>query len=232
MSKVLVCGDLHCPATRKGYLEFCQDLYEEWDCDKVVFIGDVVDWHAISFWAHEPNCPGPKDEYELAKEEVKKWSDSFPSAVVCIGNHDERPARLAKTVHIPEFMLVPYASLWNTPDWTWDYEFSFDDVVYRHKGPARSGGIHPAWNLKNKIRQSVVIGHHHTIAGVKWDATARNRVFAADVGCGIDEKAWQFVYGKDNPIRPFLSALVVIDGMPYLEALRCGKGEPYHDSKF
>jgi hypothetical protein len=53
-----------------------------------------------------------------------------------------------------------------------------------------------------------------------------------DCGCGIDEEKFNFAYAHNDPIRPFLSVAVVIDGVPYLEPMRCGKGEPYHDSKF
>ena len=230
MSRVLVIGDLHNPATRIGYRQFCEDLYEEWNCNEVVFIGDVIDWHAISFWAKEPACPGPKDEYELAKVCVAEWAKSFPDAKVCIGNHDERPSRLAKTVNIPDFMLRSYKDLWDTPGWVWDYRFLLDDVLYKHG--SKSSGIHPAWNLMNKVHMSVVIGHCHTRGGIKWSCNFKERMFGMDVGCGIDEAAWQFTYGKDNDIRPFLSAAVILDGVPYHEPMKCGKGELYHDSRF
>lgn len=223
-------GDLHLPAARVGYREFCTDLYEQWDCDTVIFIGDVVDWHAISFHAKNPECPGPTDEYELAKQHVRKWAELFPVASVCIGNHDERPRRLARTVNIPDFMLKDYSDIWPAKNWEWAWRFKIDGVTYKHgKG---CSGIHPAWNLMNKMQQSVVIGHCHTRAGIKGFCNDEHRRFGMDVGCGVDEKMFQFVYQFDNPIRPFLSAGVVIDGTPYLEPMPCGKGERYHDSKF
>jgi len=231
MSRVLVIGDLHLPAARKGYLQFCKDLYEEWDCNEVIFIGDVVDWHAISFWVKEPACPGPIDEYKLAKKHVRQWAEAFPKAKVCIGNHDERPARLAKTVNIPEFMIKPYSELWETPNWEWDYRFFIDNVSYRH-GTKLKSSIHPAWNLMNKVHMSVVIGHHHGRAGIKWSTNEFTRMFGMDVGCGIDEKAFQFIYGKDEVVRPVLAAGIVLNGIPYHEIMPCSKGEKYHDSKF
>ena len=53
MSKVLAIGDTHLPAVHPGYLAFCSDLYDKYDCDTAVHIGDFVDHHAIS--AHEPS---------------------------------------------------------------------------------------------------------------------------------------------------------------------------------
>lgn len=229
--KVLCIGDLHLPAVRKGYLEFCQDLYYQWNCNQVVFIGDIIDWQAISFHTTHPMCPGPKDEYELAKKYVKVWAKAFPKASVCIGNHDERPSRLAKTVNIPEFMLKPYGELWDTPKWKWDFRFRIDNVNYRH-GTGIKGGIHPGWNMMNKLHQSVVIGHLHSRAGIKYSMSDKIRLFAMDVGCGIDEKAFNFAYGRDVIERPALSAGVIIDGIPYLEPMLIGRKEKYHDSKF
>ena len=212
MSRILTIGDLHEPVSRIGYLEFCQDLYDEWDCNKVVFIGDVVDWHAISFHIREPGCPGPKDEYELAKLKVQRWIDAFPKADVCIGNHDERPVRLARTVSIPDFMVTPYDKLWGTKKWKWDFNHIIDDVLYRHG--TGDGGIHPAWTIMNRMKMSVVMGHCHSRSGVKFSANIQRRFFGVDVGCGIDEKAWQFAYGRDIAERPLLSAALIIDGHP------------------
>ena len=107
MARVLVIGDLHEPVSHPAYMRFCQDMKRKWKCDTVVFIGDVVDWHAISFHASHPECPGPADEYELAKARIAQWYKKFPEAMVCIGNHDERPGRLVESVNVPA-KFIPY----------------------------------------------------------------------------------------------------------------------------
>jgi hypothetical protein len=58
------------------------------------------------------------------------------------------------------------------------------------------------------------------------------RIFAMDVGCGIDMDAYQFVYGRACDDKPILSAGVVIDGEPVHRMMPIGKGEKYHKSKF
>ena len=40
---VLAVGDIHAPVDHPKYLKFCKDLYDEYDCNEVVLIGDVVD---------------------------------------------------------------------------------------------------------------------------------------------------------------------------------------------
>ncbi len=229
--KVLCIADLHLPAVRKGYLTFCQDLYYQWECDTVVFMGDIVDWTAISFHASNPMCPGPFDEYRLAKECVAQWGEAFPTARVCIGNHDERPARLARTVSIPDFMLIPYAELWDTPGWDWGFKFMLDGVSYRH-GSGLRGGVHPAWNVMTKVYNSVVIGHLHARLAIEYSMSETKRMFGMSVGCGIDEETFNFAYAADTLARPAVGAGVVIDGVPHIEPMLMGRGELYHDSNF
>ena len=43
--RILVVGDLHEPFCLKGYLEFCQEIYAKWNCNQVIFIGDIIDNH-------------------------------------------------------------------------------------------------------------------------------------------------------------------------------------------
>jgi predicted phosphodiesterase len=230
MAKVLVVGDIHAPVVHPGYMNFCVDIYEEWDCNQVLFVGDVIDHHAISFHARNPNCPGPTDEYALAKQQIQKWYATFPKARVCIGNHDDRVIRLAESVHIPEVFLRDYKEVWGTPRWDWDHEHTIDDTYYFH-GVGHSG-IHPAWNAAAKMLMPVVMGHCHARAGIKWRANPKKRIFSVDVGCGIDIDAYQFAYSKHVKERPILSAAVILDGIPYHEVMPCGRKEKYHKSRF
>ncbi|NOQ21611.1 MAG: hypothetical protein GQ565_03025 [Candidatus Aegiribacteria sp.] len=231
MSKrVLVIGDLHCPVEHPGYLKFCKQLYKEHACNTTVLIGDVVDWHAISYHDKEPECPGAIDEYIAAKAKVKKWHRAFPGAYVCLGNHDIRPQRKAKSAGVPDRFLKSYSDLWGTPTWTWDFNYMIDDVYYCH-GTGK-GGIHPAWNKSTKLGMSVVMGHCHARAGVKWHVNPIRRWFGMDVGCGIDNDAFQFVYGRNIDDKPIISAGVVCAGMPQHFIMPMARGEKYHKSRF
>jgi len=227
--KVLVIGDLHEPASRKGYLQFCKDTYAKWQCNKVVFIGDVADFHAISRHEKEPQCKGPQDEYEYTKSQLAKWHRAFPGALVCLGNHDLRPERMAKCVSIPKTFLKGYNELWGTK-WKWESEFEIDNVTYRHG--TGFGGKYPACTAMTAERGNIVIGHCHARAEIVWSASRKNRIFGMSVGCGIDQEAYQFAYGCDLKDRPFLSAGVVLDGIPQLVPMACGKGEKYDNARF
>ena len=230
MSRILVIGDLHIPWERKGYFEFCCDLYKAWNCDTVVFIGDVVDSHAVSFHPKRPDMPSALQEYKLAKEGVKRWYKQFKKAVVTIGNHDERITRVANDSGIPDVYLKSYEENWGTPNWEWKYDHVIDDIYFYHG--TGQGGEYPASNAVRKMLMSSVLGHNHTASGVKYYANPQRRIFACDVGCGIDDAKMAFAYGRHNKRRSILSAAVIIDGVPYVEPMKIGKGEPYHDSRF
>ncbi len=230
MSKVLAIGDVHDPVSHPGYRPFCMDLRDKYKCDKIVFIGDVIDMQAISFHANNPQCPGAKDEFRLTKDAIRKWYRAFPEAKVCIGNHDARVIRLAESVNIPPQYLRSYADVWKTPNWKWANDFIIDDVYYWH-GTGRSG-IYPAFNVMKDMLMSVVIGHCHAAAGIKWLANPLRRTFGMDVGCGIDIDAFNFAYGANSQKRPMLSAGVVLDGVPLHFIMPCGVKERYHKARF
>ena len=228
--KTLIVGDIHNPVAHPAYLPFCQSLQEEYQCDDVMFIGDVVDWHAISFHSKHPEAPGPKDEHELAYEAIQRWATAFPRARVCIGNHDARVIRTAEEAGIPSKFIRNFAETWGTPGWDWQNDFVLDDVYYFH-GTGTSG-IHPAFNSMCKQLMSVVQGHIHSAGGIKWRANPQRRVFGMDVGCGIDDRAYAFAYGRDQKIRSILSAAVVLDGVPQHCIMPCGPGEEFNRANF
>jgi predicted phosphodiesterase len=230
MAKLGIIGDLHCPWSHPGYRNFCQDLFDKFKCDGILFIGDVVDWHSISFHNRRPDAPGPLDEYENAKAEVAKWHKLFPKARVCVGNHDERVIRLAETVNIPAKFLKDYWELWETPGWKWQYDFMIDQVRYIHG--TGTGGVHPAFTSMTRNAMSIVQGHIHSASGIKWRANTDRRIFGLDTGCGVDDKAIVFAYNKNNPVKSVLSAAVVLDGTPQHFIMPAGPGEKYHHSRF
>lgn len=231
MSRILIIGDIHEPCSRKGALAFCKDLRRKYKTNQTIFIGDVVDWHSISFHAHHPEMPGPKDEYDLAYQNIQKWYKAFPNAKVILGNHDRRIIRLAESVNIPAKFIRDYKETWNTPKWEWLYDYIQDDVFYVH-GDGVGTSLYPAYNLVRKMGMSCIIGHHHTAGGIKWLVNPLRRTFGMDTGCLIDDKAIAFAYNQRNPNRSVLSSCIVIDGTPHHIPMPVGRGEKYHDSRF
>jgi len=226
MSKILIIPDLHSPVARKGALNFCRDIRRKYKTNHTIFIGDVVDNHAISFHAHHPELPGPKDEYELAYGHLQEWYKAFPKADVVLGNHDRRIVRLAQSVNIPKRFLRNYSEIWNTPKWVWADDFIYDEVYYSH-GDGVGSGLYPAFNLTRQMGMSCIIGHHHSAGGIKWLVNPLRRMFGLDTGCLVDDKSFAFAYGARTKKRSVLSAAVVIDGTPQHIIMPCGPGEKY-----
>ena len=68
--RVLIIGDTHCPVMLDGYVEFLQETYERYNCDRVVHIGDVVDWAAISYHRTPLTPSTPEEEFHAAKAQL------------------------------------------------------------------------------------------------------------------------------------------------------------------
>jgi len=206
-SRVLVIGDIHEPFTIEGYLEFCKEQYRKFNCNKVIFIGDVIDNAFSSFHPTNPDGYGAGDELDRAIDKIALWYKAFPEAIVIIGNHDRLAYRKAFTGGISARWLRTYNDVLNTPNWKFEESIEIDDVLYIHgeAGTAR---------MKAKdISQSVVQGHLHSQAYCEW---INNRIFAVQVGAGINDKEYAFNYNKAGK-ESILSCSVIENGnQPYL----------------
>ena len=229
--RILAIGDLHLPHDRVGFLAYCRSLYIQYRCNRAILLGDAVDLHAISYHEKHPDADGAVQELTKTKHAIRRWYRAFPNAIVVIGNHDRLFIRKAATNGIPESVLKSFSEIWGTPTWKWVNSVTVDGVLYIH-GDGCGGGIHPAYNTMRKTAQSCVMGHHHTAAGVKFLCNTERRLFGMDVGCGFNWDVVQFLYQDKNPCKPIVAAGTVIDGIPQLHIMPCGKGEKYHDSKF
>ncbi len=214
MSNVLVIGDTHCPAMLDGYVDFLLGLQEQWDCDRVVHIGDLVDWASISYHPKAPSLKNSEFEFEMAYSQVQELYAAFPQVDWLIGNHDSLTERQATDLGLPLNVLKSYDELWGVNGWTVHDRYSdliIDGVAYRH-GDKGKGGSMPAFaNAKNEF-QSVVQGHFHASAGVQFGANMNLRYFGMQVGSGVDYRKAAMAYGVKYSNKPILGAGVVING--------------------
>ena len=202
---ILVIGDLHEPFCLDGYLEFCVEQYKKYNCNQVIFIGDILDNHAFSY--HEPDPDGMSAGYELEEtiKKVQKWYKVFPVADVCIGNHDRMASRKAMTGGIPKAWIKSYNEVLNTPKWNWVESIVYDDVLYEH-----GEGGQAQTKAKNNLMSSVC-GHTHTEAYCRWFVGKRFRVFGLQVGCGVDASTYAAAYAK-NFKKQAIGCAVVLNG--------------------
>lgn len=187
--RILAIGDLHAPFELDGYFEFCKETYRKYNCNQVVFIGDIIDNHYSSFHTTDPDGMGGADELEFAIAAIQKWSAEFPVADVCIGNHDRMIMRRAFDSAIPKIWIRSYNDVLGT-NWNWVERVVYDGVQYVHGegGTART-------KAKNDM-MSTVQGHIHTQSYTEWLVGRNFRVFGMQVGCGIDSSAYAAAYAK------------------------------------
>ena len=207
---VLIIGDLHLPFEKDGYLEFCKEQEEKYNCGTVIHIGDLIDKHAISYHEHDPNGNSIGDEHKLALEKAKKWYKAFPNVKICIGNHDALPFRKAFTAGLPSNWLKSYQEMFESPKtWEWKFTHQIKGVIYQH-GTGLSGEM-ASINCARENRQSTVIGHLHTVMNTRFLASYKDLIFGMSVGCGIDHTKYAFAYGKENTRKPVIACVVVLN---------------------
>lgn len=212
--KVLVIGDLHEPFCLEGYLSFCKKMYKKHKCNKVVFIGDIIDSHYSSYHETDPDGMSAGDELTLAKKKIKKWYKVFPKADVVIGNHDRIVMRKAFSGGIPKVWIRDFTDVLEVESWNFLDRVVYDDVQYLHG----EGGT-----ARTKCRadmMSTVQGHLHTQCYTEWYVGAKFKVFGCQVGCGIDHDSYAMAYAKRGK-KPAIGCAVIIDGKTCINELMC-----------
>ena len=212
--KVLVIGDLHEPFCLEGYLSFCKKMYKKHKCNKVVFIGDIIDSHYSSYHETDPDGMSAGDELTLAKKKIKKWYKTFPKADVVIGNHDRIVMRKAFSGGIPKIWIKDFTDVLEVASWNFVDRVVYDDVQYLHG----EGGT-----ARTKCRadmMSTVQGHLHTQCYTEWYVGAKFKVFGCQVGCGIDHDSYAMAYAKRGK-KPAIGCAIIIDGKTCINELMC-----------
>ena len=205
-NRVLVIGDLHAPFDLEKYFDHCVETYERYNCNKVVFIGDVIDNHYSSYHETDADGMGGGQELGFAIKRLARWYHRFPDAVVLWGNHDRLIMRKAQTGGVPAEWIKDINEVLNTPKWDFMYDYYLDGVRYTHgdgAGKAKSACV--------RDMQSTVTGHFHTDFYVNYHVGANTRVFGMAVGCGIDDKSYAMGYSKGGK-KSAIGCGVVIDG--------------------
>lgn len=212
LGNILVIGDSHIPFEHPGYLDFCQRVRDEYQCEHIVHIGDEVDSHALSYHESDPDGLSAGHEARLAMRRLKDWYAAFPEVDVLVGNHGALPYRKAFSAGIPRKFVKAYEEIWEAPPgWVWYMSLEIDGVWFDHG--RKSGGMYGAINTALKKRKSYVQGHTHAYGGINYRSNGEDMVFGLNVGCGISfQSAYAFDYAAENAYKPTLGCGVVLAG--------------------
>ena len=203
---VLVIGDLHEPFCLDEYLDFCLEQYDTYNCNQVIFIGDVIDNHYSSYHETDADGLGGADELELAIKRISRWYRAFnqKGTKVIIGNHDRMIMRKAQTSAIPSKWIKSYKEVLDVPNWDFVERFEQDEVQYIHG----EGGT-----ARTKCRadmMNTVQGHLHTQCYTEHYVGKNFRVFGTQCGSGIKFSEYSFAYAKYGK-KPAIACAVVLN---------------------
>tara|TARA_R100000664_G_scaffold12317_1_gene19798 strand:- start:3316 stop:4038 length:723 start_codon:yes stop_codon:yes gene_type:complete len=204
VNNMLIIGDLHEPFCLDKYLDFCIDKYNEYQCDEVIFIGDIIDNHFASYHETDADGMGGSDELELAIQRISRWREAFPVATVIIGNHDRMIMRKAQTSAIPSKWIKSYKDVLEVPQWKFVERYVKNGVQFIHG----EGGT-----ARTKCRadmMNTVQGHLHTQSYCEHYVGQNFRVWGMQVGCGINHETYAMAYAKSGK-KPAIGCAVILN---------------------
>lgn len=228
-SRILVISDQHAPYSHPDTLEFLTSVKRKHMPDRVVNIGDELDYHAMSY--HDADCDLDSAGSELKKgrEWLQLLEKIFPQMDLVESNHGSMAYRKAKSNGVPRHLLQTYrASIFGSKDadgevyfpdgigadWVWHPSLILDtphEPVNFHHGKKA--------NVSSNVlddRMCFVQGHHHSKADISYISTPNALLWGMTVGCLIDDKSYAFAYNKIGATRPVISVGIIIDGFPRL----------------
>jgi len=202
----LIIGDLHAPWILDGYLEWCKEMEKEYKCNKVMFIGDIIDSGAWSFHEHDVDGLSVGDELSASIKQLQLAYKLFPKADITLGNHDLLVARKARAAGLSQRFIKDFGEIIEAPkEWNFRHEFIYDNVRHIH------GSIGNAFIRAKESRMSTVQGHLHSQAFLQYSVSEKDVIYGLQLGCGIDREAFAFDYAKPMPKKPIISAGITLD---------------------
>ena len=212
VNNVLAISDLHIPFENKYALEFVVDIYKKYNCNRVVFMGDIFDCYSLSRYTKSPSSLNASDEFEEAKNKAKLWTKAFPEADCIVGNHEARINKKFTENGIPKAFLKSFNELFGLPDtWHWSNEVIIDDTHYIH---GNRDGMFSHVNIARDSRASTVTAHTHTSAGTHFLSNFDSTIFALNCGCLIDQKTYAFAYSAEQSRKAVLGTGIVLNNLP------------------
>ena len=213
---ILVISDMHLPYHHKDLLSFLKAIKTKYSPDRIVCIGDEVDYHAISFHAHDPDLFSPADELKSAILHLKQIYKLFPKVDVIDSNHGSLVYRKAKAMGLPRNVFKSYNAILEAPKyWKWhnDLTLTMSDgnKVFFHHGKSSAVG-----KLSKNMSMSSVQGHYHSRFEIFHWANPTGLFFDMRVGCLINDHSMAFAYNKTTMDRPIIGCGIILDGQPKL----------------
>jgi predicted phosphodiesterase len=214
-NRILVISDLHIPYHHKDSFDFLRAVKKQYKPDKIINIGDLLDFHAINMHTHDPDLYSPGHELAKSKEYVKELESIFPVVTEVDSNHSSMVYRRALKYGMSREFLKDYGDFLGTKHWDW-----VDDLTLTMGNKQRCFFTHgrsaDILKVSQTMGMSAVQGHYHTKFLISWWANPDNLFFGMNVGCLINQKSMAFGYARNFKTRFILGCAVILDGIPKL----------------
>lgn len=222
--RVLVISDTQFPFQHPDMFKFLKHLKQKHKPTKVIHIGDMFDFHALSDYPTDPDAESVGNEFDIAMKYKRELEKLFPKMTILTSNHDVRFFKRLSKAGIPRRFWPTYEELFECPKgWEFKDNVIIDDVIYIHGHNLHAGGGNVCQNAIRTHMRNVVFGHFHTRLGIDYYANADNLLFGMCVGCLIDHKTYAFEYQRAQVRKPLIGTGLVIGGQPIVEPMHLNK---------
>lgn len=216
---ILVISDQHFPYNHPDAIGFLGELNKKYIFDKIVNIGDELDFHAISFHPHDPDLLSPSDELKTAINRIKPLYNLFPEMDILESNHGSLVYRKGKFHGLPRHVFKSYREVIEAPSgWKWHFDLTLKmsngQLCYFHHGKSSNG-----LKLSQSMGMCVVQGHFHEKFCIEYWRSPAGLFWSMQVSCLVDDNSLAMEYNNANLKRPINGCSVIIDGIPKLEPM-------------
>lgn len=213
---VLVISDTHFPYQHPDAIRFLAAIKNRYSPERVVHIGDEVDFHAMSFHDHDPDLASPGQELANARLAIRRLVNLFPIVDVLESNHGSLVYRRAKAFGLPNMAIRSYREVLEAPEgWKWHSEL----VLKLSDGSLcllAHGKTKNALTWGRSVAMHTVNGHFHEDFSIQYWKSPRGLFWSMVVSCLIDDKGLAFAYNKLHVKRPILGVGLILNGHPVL----------------
>ena len=233
---ILVISDLHAPYNHPDTLPFLKAVKKKYKPDRVVSVGDELDFHAMSFHDSDADLPSAGGELKLGQAFLRELETMFPQMDLVESNHGSMAFRRAKAHGIPRHLMVSYRDAifadhiegemvrtGKGEGWDWHPRLTLEMSNGEKVCFVHTAGMDCLRNAEH-IGMAFVQGHHHEKAEIRYTSNPDKLYWGMTVGCSIDDDAMAFAYNKVNKNRPLIGHAIIENGFPKLLPMPLERG--------
>lgn len=214
-ARVLVIPDMHMPYCHPDTWAFLRAIKKKYKPDRVVCLGDEVDYHALSFHDSDPDLDSAGPELEKAIKFLKPIYKLFPKVDVIESNHGSLVYRKAMSAGIPRRALKSYNDTLEAPrGWKWHFELkiklSDGHWCYFHHGKSSKPE-----ELSKEEGTNAIQGHYHSKFHATYWRNSSGLYWNAHCGYLAHHDSLAQAYAKNNLKRGIVGAMIILNGHPH-----------------